>query len=98
MPAMNANRVTAPQAFVSSYAPRIRTYGNSILAPVQPQNVIPPMRTTKRGTTAINYSEDFADDSIEDSDNPRRQTGLRTAQQRRDPDANGEKAPEKDLG
>jgi chromatin structure-remodeling complex subunit SFH1 len=56
------------------------------------------MRTTKRGTTAINYSEDFADDSIEDSDNPRRQTGLRTAQQRRDPDANGEKAPEKELG
>ena len=98
MPAMNANRVTAPQAFVSSYAPRIRTYGNSILAPVQPQNVIPPMRTTKRGTAAINYSEDFADDSIEDSDNPRRQTGLRTAQQRRDPEASGEKAPEKELG
>lgn len=98
MPAMNATRQNAPQAFVSSYAPRIRTYGNSILAPVQPQNVIPPVRTTKRGTTAINYSEDFQDDSIDDSDNPRRQTGLRTAQQRRDPDANGEKAPEKELG
>jgi chromatin structure-remodeling complex subunit SFH1 len=98
MPAMNANRLNAPQAFVSSYAPRIRTYGNSILAPVQPQNAIPPMRTTKRGTTAINYSEDFADDSIEDSDNPRRQTGLRTAQQRRDPDVNGEKPAEKELG
>ncbi|GAB7325655.1 hypothetical protein MBLNU13_g09633t1 [Cladosporium sp. NU13] len=98
MPAMNANRLNAPQAFVSSYAPRIRSYNNSILAPVQPQNVIPPMRTTKRGTTAINYSEDFADDSIEDSDNPRRQTGLRTAQQRRDPEVNGEKAAEKELG
>lgn len=95
---MNANRLNAPQAFVSSYAPRIRSYNNSILAPVQPQNVIPPMRTTKRGTTAINYSEDFADDSIEDSDNPRRQTGLRTAQQRRDPEVNGEKAAEKELG
>lgn len=79
----NATRLNAPQSFVSSYAPRIRTYANSLLTPVQPQNVLPPVRTTKRGTTAINYSEDFEDDSIDDSDAPRRATGLRT-QPRRD--------------
>ncbi|PNS19870.1 hypothetical protein CAC42_7837 [Sphaceloma murrayae] len=69
---MSGPRRNIPQAFVSSYAPRIRTYANSLLIPVQPQTVIPPLRTTKRGTTAINYSEDFADESIEDSDAPRR--------------------------
>lgn len=95
---MNVNRSNAPQAFVSSYAPRIRTFGNSILTPVQPQNVLPSVRTTKRGTTAINYSEEFDDDSIEDSDNPRRQTGLRTAQQRQQPDANGDRPGQKELG
>ncbi|OQO12336.1 hypothetical protein B0A48_02978 [Cryoendolithus antarcticus] len=93
---MNATRANAPQAFVSSYAPRIRTFSNSVLTPVQPQNVIPNFRTTKRGTTAINYSEDLEDELIDDSDNPRRQTGLRTAQQRRDPDANGDKLGQKD--
>ena len=96
--AVNVNRINAPQAFVSSYAPRIRTYGNSLLTPVQPQLAIPPIRTTKRGTTAINYAEEFDDDSIEDSDGPRRQTGLRTAQQRRDLEANAEKAAQKELG
>ncbi|KAI7523574.1 hypothetical protein KC331_g18591, partial [Hortaea werneckii] len=53
---LNAQRRDCPQAFVSSYAPRIRTYGNSLLTPVQQQNAAPPMRTTKRGTTAINYA------------------------------------------
>jgi len=98
MPTMlNANRRDCPQAFVSSYAPRIRTFGNSLLTPVQPQNVLPQVRTTKRGTTAINYAEEFDDDSIEDSDNPRRATGLRT-QPRRDQDANQDKAGQKELG
>jgi chromatin structure-remodeling complex subunit SFH1 len=94
MPPMNQTRLNAPQAFVSSYAPRIRTYGNSILTPVQPQNALPNVRTTKRGTTAINYAEDFEDESvIDDSDNPRvRRTGLHTSQRRKDLDVNGEKA------
>lgn len=94
MSAVNTNRNNAPQAFVSSYAPRIRTYGNPLLTPVVPQTVLPPMRTTKRGTTAINYAEEFDDDSIEDSDAPRRATGLRTAQQRREPDPMVEKVKE----
>ncbi|KAK3716339.1 Chromatin structure remodeling complex protein sfh1 [Vermiconidia calcicola] len=98
MTAVNVNRINAPQAFVSSYAPRIRSYGNSLLTPVQPQLAIPPVRTTKRGTTAINYAEEFDDESIEDSDGPRRQTGLRTQQQRRDLEANAEKAAQKELG
>ncbi|KAF1826252.1 uncharacterized protein K489DRAFT_376649 [Dissoconium aciculare CBS 342.82] len=96
MAAVNVNRVNAPQAFVSSFAPRIRQYGNSLLTPVIPQSVVPNVRTTKRGTTAINYAEEFDEDSIEDSDNPRRATGLRTAQQRRDVDPAVEKA--KELG
>ncbi|KAK3708921.1 Chromatin structure remodeling complex protein sfh1 [Vermiconidia calcicola] len=98
MTAVNVNRINAPQAFVSSYAPRIRSYGNSLLTPVQPQLAIPPVRTTKRGTTAINYAEEFDDESIEDSDGPRRQTGLRTQQQRRDLEANAEKAAQRELG
>lgn len=97
MAAVNVGRINAPQAFVSSYAPRIRTYGNSLLTPVQAQTVLPSIRTTKRGTTAINYAEEFDDDSIDDSDGPRRPTGLRT-QPRREPDANAEKAGQKELG
>ncbi|KAK5703325.1 Chromatin structure remodeling complex protein sfh1 [Elasticomyces elasticus] len=95
--ANNANRINAPQSFVSSYAPRLRTYGNSLLTPVQPQTVVPQVRTTKRGTTAINYAEEFEDDSIDDSDAPRRHTGLRT-QPRRDADPNAEKVGQKPLG
>ncbi|KAK3051654.1 Chromatin structure remodeling complex protein sfh1 [Extremus antarcticus] len=95
---INTARVNAPQAFTSSYAPRIRNYGNSLLTPVQPQLAIQPMRTTKRGTMAINYAEEFDDDSIEDSDNPRRQTGLRTTQQKRDVEAEAAKAAAKELG
>lgn len=98
MAAVNLNRMNAPQAFVSSYAPRIRTFGNSLLTPVQPQNVVPPTRTTKRGTTAINYAEEFDDDSIEDLDNTRRPTGLRSTQQRRDVDPNADKVGQKELG
>nr|POE47477.1 chromatin structure-remodeling complex subunit sfh1 [Quercus suber] len=98
MSAVNINRVSAPQAFTSSYAPRIRTYGNSLLTPVQPQNALPNIRTTKRGTTAINYAEEFDDDSIDDSDAPRRSMGLRTNQQRREVNHNGEAAVQKELG
>ena len=54
-----------PQAFISSYAPRLRNYANSLLAPVaQPTAAlnVTGSRTTKRGTTAINYAEDGYDD------------------------------------
>lgn len=79
-----------PQAFISSYAPRVRSFGNSLLAPVVPQvTSILPARTTKRGTTAINYAEDGYDDDFEESDGPRRPTGLRSL--RRD-DSNLERA------
>lgn len=82
-------KIGPPQAFLSSYAPRVRTYGNSLISPVvPPANTLPVPRTTKRGTTAINYAEDGFDDDFEDSDNPRRATGLRS--QRRD-DSNVEK-------
>jgi len=78
MSSLLATRTNVPQAFVSSYAPRLRNYTNSLLTPVQPTNAVPPSRTTKRGTTAINYSEDFDDQIIDDSDAPRRATGLRS--------------------
>ena len=72
-----------PQAFISSYAPRLRAYGNSLLTPVVPQTATtnaPLSRTTKRGTIAINYAEnEYDDDDIfEDSEGPRRLTGLRS--------------------
>lgn len=70
-----------PQAFISSYAPRLRVYGNSLLTPVIPQTVqVNPNGRTKRGTVAKNYAEDeFDDDDIfEDSEPRRRATGLRS--------------------
>ena len=69
-----------PQAFQSSYAPRLRTYNNSLLTPVLPSAPTGPIaRTTKRGTTIINYAEDGFDDLDDDSDDPRRRpTGLRS--------------------
>jgi len=77
-----------PQAFISSYAPRLRTYANSLLTPVIPQHTVPApgnSRTTKRGTIAVNYAEnEYDDDDIfEDSENNRRHTGLRS--RREDP-------------
>lgn len=82
MSSLTMPRTNVPQAFVSSYAPRIRSYANSLLTPaIQPPNVIAPLRTTKRGTHAINYSEDLETDSLEDSDAPRRPTGLRSLRQ-----------------
>ncbi|KAH8886879.1 SNF5-domain-containing protein [Thozetella sp. PMI_491] len=70
-----------PQASVSSYAPRLRTYNNSLLTPVfasaAPSG--PLSRTTKRGTTIINYAEDGYDDFDDDDDDSRRRpTGLRS--------------------
>ncbi|KZF26338.1 SNF5-domain-containing protein [Xylona heveae TC161] len=74
--------MSPPHAFISSYAPRLRTYGNSLLTPViQPSTGqgAPGARTTKRGTLAVNYAEDnFDDDDFEDSEGPRRPTGLRS--------------------
>ncbi|KAG5987249.1 hypothetical protein E4U54_005077, partial [Claviceps lovelessii] len=70
-----------PQAFQSSYAPRLRAYNNSLLTPVLPSSAPsgPISRTTKRGTTIINYAEDGYDDLEDDSDDPRRRpTGLRS--------------------
>ncbi len=73
---------------MSSYAPRLRNYGNALLTPVIPQTSAqsaPLSRTTKRGTIAINYAEnEYDDDDIfEDSEGPRRHTGLRS--KREDP-------------
>ncbi|KAI0018419.1 SNF5 [Xylariomycetidae sp. FL0641] len=70
-----------PQAFSSSYAPRLRAYNNSLLAPVvhSAAPVGPASRTTKRGTTVINYAEDGYDlDDDYDDDTRRRPTGLRS--------------------
>jgi hypothetical protein len=76
-------RMAPPQAFISSYAPRIRAYGNSLLIPVLPPaaSLGPPgSRTTKRGTTIINYAEDGygEEDEFSGPDGPRRPTGLRS--------------------
>jgi chromatin structure-remodeling complex subunit SFH1 len=79
------------QAFVTSYAPRLRQYANTLLQPVlQTQSVLPAGRTTKRGTTIINYADDaYDDDDFEDSEGPRRPTGLRSIRredlEKRDP-------------
>ncbi|KAG9240710.1 hypothetical protein BJ878DRAFT_429695 [Calycina marina] len=74
-----------PQSFISSYAPRLRMYSNSLLTPViQPIQAIaaPLSRTTKRGTVVINYAEDGYDDYDEDDDSVRRRpTGLRSIRQ-----------------
>ncbi|KAF7884237.1 uncharacterized protein EAF02_004573 [Botrytis sinoallii] len=71
-----------PQSFISSYAPRLRTYANSLLTPViQPTAAVatPLGRTTKRGTTAINYAEDgYEFEEDDDDENKRRPTGLRS--------------------
>ncbi len=67
------------QSLVTSYPPRIRQYANTLLQPVlQTQNVAPGGRTTKRGTTIINYADDaYDDDDFDDSEGPRRSSGLR---------------------
>lgn len=69
-----------PQASLTTLAPRLRTYHNSLLTPVLPTAQAGPVsRTTKRGTTIINYAEDGYEDLEDDeSDNRRRPTGLRS--------------------
>lgn len=79
----HTNRSQPPQSFLSTYAPRLRKYNNALVAPVvQPPNVIPPIRTTKRGTTAINYAEDgYEEDDFDENDaasSRPRYTGLRS--------------------
>ncbi|KAI9804319.1 MAG: Chromatin structure remodeling complex protein sfh1 [Piccolia ochrophora] len=91
--------MAGPQAFTSSYAPRLRNCANSLLAPaIQPTTtqVLPSSRTTKRGTLAINYAEDgFDDDEFGDGEGSRRPTGLRSL--RRD-DTNQEKTVTEKTG
>ena len=70
-----------PQASLSSYAPRLRIFNNSLLTPAVPSAAPagPLSRMTKRGTTIINYAEDGYDDFDEDEDDLRRRpTGLRS--------------------
>ena len=67
------------RGYISSYAPRLRQYSNALLTPIIPPTQVGPSRTTKRGTTAINYAEDgFDDEDFDESDGPRRPTGLRS--------------------
>ncbi|KAK4097806.1 SNF5-domain-containing protein [Parathielavia hyrcaniae] len=76
-----AARSESQQAILSSYAPRLRTYNNALLQPVLPGAAPsnPLSRTTKRGTTIINYAEDGYDDYDDDDDDSRRRpTGLRS--------------------
>ncbi len=69
---------TAPQAYWSTYAARLRAYNNSMLVPVNPSAAAAP-KTTKRGTTIINYAEDGYDDYDDDDDDVRRRpSGLRS--------------------
>ncbi len=76
-----------PQSFVSELAPRLRGNLNSLLVPVIPPTSAtggPAVRTTKRGTAIVSYADDFNDEDFDDSDAPRRLTGLRS---RREVDA-----------
>jgi chromatin structure-remodeling complex subunit SFH1 len=86
------------QASVNTWAPRVRTYANAFITPViQPtaQNAL-SVRTTKRGTTAINYAEDgYDDDDFDSSDGPRRPTGLRSMRRE---DSNRDVQKESKLG
>ncbi|CAK7567018.1 MAG: Chromatin structure remodeling complex protein sfh1 [Sporothrix epigloea] len=71
---------SAPQAYWSSYAARLRAYHNALLVPVNTGAPIAP-KTTKRGTTIINYAEDGYDDYLDDDDDSndrRRPSSLRS--------------------
>jgi chromatin structure-remodeling complex subunit SFH1 len=97
---MATKNVNPPQSFISSYAPRLRTYANPLLTPViQPvvAQAAALSRTTKRGTTAINYAEDGYDDYDEDDDDTRRRpTGLRSI--RRDDSGQAKQDPSEKVG
>lgn len=86
------------RGYITSYPPRVRQYGNALLAPVIPQTQnAPPPRTTKRGTTAINYAEDgYDDEDFDESEGPRRPTGLRSL--RRDESSTDKVAIAEKLG
>ncbi|GLI80164.1 chromatin structure remodeling complex protein sfh1 [Penicillium ochrochloron] len=85
------------RGYITSYPPRVRQYGNALLTPVYPVQTGPTPRTTKRGTTAINYAEDgYDDDDFDESDGPRRPTGLRSL--RREESTGGMMAPMEKLG
>ncbi|KAI3558101.1 snf5/smarcb1/ini1 [Colletotrichum abscissum] len=75
-----------PQAFLSTYAPRIRAYNNSLLTPnVASAPTTTNSRVTKRGTTIINYAEDGYDEIDDDEDSGRRRpTGLRSLRRQDD--------------
>ncbi|KAK4235047.1 hypothetical protein C8A03DRAFT_18151 [Achaetomium macrosporum] len=93
-----AVRSESQQAILSSYAPRLRTYNNALLQPVLPGAAPsnPLARTTKRGTTIINYAEDGYDDYDDDEeDSRRRPTGLRSL--RRD-DSSSKVDPSEKVG
>jgi chromatin structure-remodeling complex subunit SFH1 len=68
------------QAFVTSYPTRLAKYGNAFYTPAIPAATIAPAsRTTKRGTTIINYADDaYDDDDFDESEGQRRPTGLRS--------------------
>jgi chromatin structure-remodeling complex subunit SFH1 len=89
-----------PQSFISSYAPRLRTYANALLTPViQPTTALaaPLSRTTKRGTIAINYAEDgYEDYDDDDEEGRRRPTGLRSL--RRDESGQAKQDPSEKVG
>ncbi|EER43465.1 RSC complex subunit Sfh1 [Histoplasma capsulatum H143] len=68
------------QGYMTSYSPRLRQYANALLTPsIPPSQGVLGARTTKRGTIAVNYAEDgYDDDDFDDSEGPRRPTGLRS--------------------
>ena len=68
------------QAFVTSYPTRLAKYGNAFYTPsIQTATIAPASRTTKRGTTIINYADDaYDDDDFDESEGQRRPTGLRS--------------------
>ena len=75
--------MSAAQGFTSTYAPRLRQYGNSFLTPVLQTQAIPPApRTTKRGTAIKNYADDDDDfDFASESESQRRPVGIRNVRQ-----------------
>lgn len=68
------------QAFITTYSTRLGKYSNPFYSPVLPTaTVAPASRTTKRGTTIINYADDaYDDDDFDESEGQRRPTGLRS--------------------